>query len=222
VRDLMPITEQTAFQVKRKNVEKPFVVSDKYLVFPEVSKTEVTGFYVYGPGKAWYYDEVEEHDQRRQLTDLKSSGEYTLYSLVVQPEGLETLTLSYMPGYRDIETVANGPVVLGSSVLPVVGAIASREAKPFRMIYKNPGDLDETELKKWIFEHSSRRPAAATDIKITRSLAHLYTGQAKTDEQLWEPLREERQLRKHWVQTHNLDENAFRKLSRLLETSCKE
>jgi len=46
VRDLMPITEQAAFQSKRRQVEKPFMASEKFMAFPQVTKDAVTGFFV--------------------------------------------------------------------------------------------------------------------------------------------------------------------------------
>ena len=59
LRELMPITDRATLQNKRQEVEAPFVVQDKYLVFPEVSNGTVSGFYFYGPKGAAYYDAVD-------------------------------------------------------------------------------------------------------------------------------------------------------------------
>lgn len=99
VRDLLPVTEPADFQAHRRGLEKPFIINSKYMVFPEVTRTSVAGFYIYSEDKAWYYDAVESEDANaRPLAEFKD-GDLTLYDLVAQPAGLETITLHYMPGF---------------------------------------------------------------------------------------------------------------------------
>ena len=226
VRDLMPITEQAEFQSHRPGLERPFLPSPMYMVFPEVANATVTGFYIYAPaGKAWYYDAVEAEESRskRQLiADLKPEAPHFLLNLVAQPNGLETVSLLYLPGFGEMETTGEGPVMLGSSVLPVIGAFVSRPNSQLRLVYHNPADVGENDLKKWIYARSSRKPAAVSEIEITRKMMHLTTQKAKSHDQLWLPIQNELKLRKLWVQGHNLDEEAFHRLSEIMQTTCRE
>jgi hypothetical protein len=222
VRDLLPITAQAAFQGHRKDVEKPFMLSDKYMVFPEVRKGSVTGFFVYAAGNAWYYDSVEIKDaaeKSRPLGDLKRTGEFSLYSLVAQPQGLETIVLQFMPAFVNRETNGGGPVMLGASVMPVVGAFISRPNEQLSAAYRNPAEVDEASLKKWVSEHSSRRPTSA--MELDHQLLHLATKRTKSKNELWEPILNEIKVRREWVQNHNLDEKSFQQLGRLMESTCK-
>lgn len=218
VRDLMPITELAAHQVHRSGVEKPFTLLQKYIVFPEVTRGRLSGFFVYSDDKAWYYDSVEGG---QRLSDLKES-DLKMYDLVAQPNGLETLTISYLPGYRMGKSIRGGPVVLGASVLPVFGAVISPSNRDLRMVYHNPSDSSEDELKEWFYSHASRKPASVKDVQVRRQLLHLATLAPKRGEKLWEPLRAELKVRKAWVKTHNVDEASFRKLARLMDTTCRE
>jgi hypothetical protein len=223
VRDLMPITSQAAFQGHRKDVEKPFMLTDKFMVFPEVKKSAVTGFYIYSASNAWYYDSVtiKEGEKKRPLADLKRTGEFSLYSLVAQPEGLETIVLQFMPAFITHETNGGGPVMIGSTVMPVIGAFISRPNEQLTATYRNPGEVDDATLKKWVNEHSTRRPALAGTMEIDRQLLHLATGHAKSKSELWAPIFSEIKVRRQWVQSHNLDEKSFKQLSLLMESSCK-
>lgn len=225
VRDLMPITEAAAFQSKRQSVERPFMASPQFMVFPEVGSVGLTGFYIYSQGKAWYYDSTRARRSRvpaQPITDIKVDAEHTLLELVAQPLGLESVILRYLPGFGVKETTRSGPVMLGSSVLPVIGALVSRSDEQLRLIYNNPDEFSETELKQWIHSRSARRPANAKDIQIHRKMLQLSTLNSKTGEALWKPLKDELRLRKLWVQEHNLDEDSFKKLSLVLQSSCKE
>ena len=226
VRDLIPITEQAAFQSKRKQVEKPFMASEKYMAFPQVIKDAVTGFFLYSSGHAWYYDSVESADPSvietpRSIADLKRTNQFTLFNLVVQPTGLETVTLQYMPGFGNNETTQGGPVILGSSLMPVVGAFMSRTNEQLAVVFRNPREVDNDDLKRWVYEHLSRKPAAEGDITIEHQLLHLATRKELTKAELWRPMMDELKLRKVWVQNHNLDEDTFKKFSRIMETTCK-
>jgi hypothetical protein len=224
VRDLMPITEQSAFQSKRQGVEKPFMLTDKFMAFPEIKKSAVTGFYIYSRGHAWYYDSFEpkENPERKKpLADLNRVGHFSLYNLVAQPLGLETVMLQFMPGFGIDETTHGGPVMLGSSVMPVIGALMSRTNEQLISIYNNPADSDEQDIKRWIADHSSRRPADVNSIEIDKQMVRLTTSQVKSKTELWAPLKNELVVRKKWVQDHNLAEEAFRRLARVMDTTCK-
>ena len=224
VRDLMPITEQATFQGARSSVESPFVQSGKFIVFPEVSKDHLTGFFVYSKTSAKYFDAVETKDapaHQTAIADLHASSDHPVYSMVAQPDGLETVTLEYLPGFGAEETTGDGAVVLGSSVLPVVGALVSRANEQLHVAYRNPSEANEADIKNWIFTHSSRHPATANAVEINHQLMQLVTKRAKSQEDLWQPLKSELRLRKKWVQEHNLDESSFQSLSKVMETSCK-
>ncbi len=224
VRDLLPITEPAAFQSKRDHVERPFLLNEKYLVFPEVADKVVTGFYIYTADNAWYFDGLEGKAQPsiRQALRLFKPGDHTLYEMIAQPTGLETITLLYMPGYGIEDTTKRGPVALGASFLPVIGGMMSRTNQNLISVYHNPADAHESELQQWVYEHSSRKPASVKEIEVPRKMMQLITLQPKKSELLLSPLKNEYKLRKRWVQTHNLDEGSFRTLSRLMQTTCQE
>jgi hypothetical protein len=222
VRDLIPVSEQAAFQSKRKGFEKPFMVSERFMVFPEVNKDSVIGFFIYNAGHAWHYDSVEKSDGSLQpVLELKRDEPNTLLNLIAQPEGLETVTLQYMPSYGNTDTTQGGPVILGSSLLPVVGAFVSRPSEKLRTIFHNPKIVDESDLKQWIYDHSSRKPAAVKDIAVEHKIMHLASNKVLPESRLWEPLNSELKLRKHWVQEHNLNEATFKQFSHAMETTCK-
>ena len=203
LRDLLPVTAYGAFQHKRKNVEQPFMIGDRHMVFAEVNSKSrvVTGFYIYSRDGAAYYDAVlGESVAAQPLADLKKDK--TLYQLVVQPNGLETVTIYFQPGYKAKESNGGGPVALGVSVLPVVGAFVSRPEK-VDYVYQNPV--------------ANRAPAAFDGPK--GKLAKLVTKKPKSD--LWAPLAEEIELREAWSRNHNLDDATFRRLEQITQTSCK-
>lgn len=217
VRDLLPITGKAALHVKRSGVERPFSIADKYLVFPEVTSDRVTGFYVYAENKAAYYDMAGD----RMLEDFAVS-DLTLYELVAQPNGLETVTIGWLPGFRTGKTVSQAPVVLGSTIMPVVGAVVSRDAAALNSVYYNPGDVHESDLQEWIYHRmGSRKPASVKDVVVKKKLLHLGTREVKSAGELQAPLKAELAARKAWVRSHNLDEESFRKLARLMDGTCR-
>lgn len=225
VRDLIPVTEQAAFQGRRKSVEKPFMLNGKFMVFPEIAGPSVAGFYIYSAGgKGVYYDAIEQQEPKPELRSLVEipPSDHSMYELVAQPNGLETITIRYMPGYGYNDTTGKGPMLLGATLLPVVGAFVSRSAESLHLVYHNPAGVDEADLKKWVYEHTSRRPANVNDIEIQHKILRLATKKPKTGAALTLPLQEEFKLRKTWVQNHNLDEASFKKLSRVMEGSCRE
>jgi len=222
VRDLLPVTEAASFQVHRKGFEKPFMLSERFMAFPSISNDVVTGFFIYSADHAHHYDSVQNPDgSLTPLAALRRTNPNTLYQLVAQPDGLETVTLKYMPGYGQGESVKSGPVILGSSVLPVVGSFMSRTNAPLKVIYHNPMGLDEEVLKQWVYDHSTRRPANVQQLELDHQILHLATKTELDDKTLWAPLKRELELRKAWIQSHNLDEETFREFSRIKETSCK-
>lgn len=222
LRELMPITDRASLQNKRQEVEEPFIVSDKYIVFPEVSNGTVSGFYFYGPKGAAFYDAVDRGGKTVQIGDLKFKSAEGVYDLVAQPGGLETVTVSFLPGFKFAPTGKDGPVILGASVLPVIGALVSRPDLD-KSAYLNPKNANDTVIKKWMSEHwEGRRPAAVDDIPVNRTILKLKTVQDKSAEEQWKPLKAELKLRKGWIQTHNLDEKSFKQLSLAMEGSCKE
>ena len=194
------------------------------MVFPEVEGKTVTGFFVYREDKAWYFDALESKTPpvARQALRTFKSGDHTLYEMIAQPTGLETITLLYMPGFGAEDTTKNGPVALGASFLPVIGGMMSRTNQNLITIYHNPSEVHETDLQQWIYEHSSRKPASVKEIEVQCKMMQLITLQPKNSVLLWAPIKAEYKLRKLWVQTHNLDESSFRTLSRLMQTTCQE
>jgi hypothetical protein len=74
VRGLMGVTEHANLQLGRRGVEKPFFEGD-YMVFPEVSKRKLAGFFIYRGDKAWHYDAVEnlKHDNAMRRFSLLSA-----------------------------------------------------------------------------------------------------------------------------------------------------
>lgn len=222
LRDLMPITDRATVQTKRGDVEEPFIVDGKYVVFPEISNGTVTGFFFYGAKSAAYYDAAEVKGKIKSIGDMSFRRDEGIYDLVAQPAGLETVTVHYLPGFRLAPTGGDGPVVLGASVLPVVGAFVSRPDIE-KLAYNNPKSFTDSAVKKWMSEHmTERRPASVDDIVINSTILKLKTLQVKSGDALMKPLRQELKLRKAWVQSHNLDEKAFKQLTLTMEGSCKE
>ena len=137
-----------------------------------------------------------------------------------------------MPGFGADRTTANGPVVLGASVLPVVGAFVSRPAAPLRQVYYDPRTVSDHDLKEWVYKQatdklaadkpSTRKPSAVDEVQVPHQMMQLLTARPKSGDDLWKPLKAELALRKAWIQAHNLNESSFKSLSRLLQTSCKE
>ncbi len=227
LRDLMTITDRANFGSKRSGVEEPFLINDKFLVFPEVTNGVVSGFYVYSSQSSAYYDAIEGSSSSssiRHLGDLKFNAKVGVYELVAQPDGLETVTIPFLPGFQNNASGKSGPVVLGASVLPVIGAFVSRPAQP-KTAYHNPMAANENDLKKWISDHSGgRRPASKDlgDMEVPKTIARLKTVEKKNRGELMAPLMRELKLRRQWIQSRNLDEDSFKKLSLFMEGNCKE
>ncbi|MBX3022112.1 MAG: hypothetical protein KF799_10600 [Bdellovibrionales bacterium] len=218
LRDLMPITERGVFINQRKGVEDPFVVNNRHLVFPEVESGEVIGFYVYDETGAWHYDAVESKDGKQLIKDLKFDSSQGILELVAQPKGLETFSMTYLPGFNPKEPDQGGSVMLGSSVLPVVGAMISRPLPP-KNAFNNPATAYESDLRRWMSKHSSGRfPADDKKAEIKKTMRRLsLSGRGDA----WAPLDNELKLRQQWIRTHNLDEQAFRSFTRIMDGSCK-
>lgn len=228
VRDLLPVTDRASFQSKRQGVEEPFLLNDKYLVFPEVSNGTVSGFYFYGPKIAVFYDAIEIKGTRsvtRYIGDLKFRPSEGIYEMVAQPTGLETVTVSYLPGYQMASSGRGGPVMLGSSVLPVIGAFVSRPAM-HKAAYSNPSFANESDVKRWVAARSpnpgGRQPAAADKTEVVKTIVRLKTLHPKQEDELWRPLKQELKFRQDWIKTRNLDEKSFKQLTLIMEGSCKE
>lgn len=228
VRDLLPVTDRASFQSKRQGVEEPFLLNDKYLVFPEVSNSTVSGFYFYGPKLAVFYDAIEIKGTRsvtRYIGDLVFRPKEGIYEMVAQPAGLETVTVSYLPGYQMSSSGRGGPVMLGSSVLPVIGAFVSRPAMN-KSAYSNPSVANESDIKRWVASRSKtsggRTPAAADRLEVPKTIVRLKTLHEKPEDDLWRPLKQELKFRQDWIKTRNLDEKSFKQLNLIMEGSCKE
>lgn len=222
LRDLMPITDRSALQRKRNGVEEPFLVRDKYIVFPEVHGKSVTGFYIYSPDGGQYYDAADIKGQIQPLENVSFNRADGIYDLVAQPAGLETVIVPFLPGFRyTVRKNSGGPVVLGSSVLPVIGALVSRPNLDLTT-YHNPDDVNKNDLRRWFADRmGARAPASLEKVEIKRTLVKLKKSSAKSGAEVWAPLKAELQLRKTWVKDHNLDEKAFKQLSLVMEGSCK-
>ncbi len=228
VKDLMPVTDRASFHTKRVGVEEPFLANDKFLVFPEVSNGIVSGFYFYGTNTAVYYDAIEikgTKSETRYIGDLAFRARDGMFEMVAQPSGLETVTVSYLPGYQSNSSGRSGPVMLGASVLPVIGAFVSRPAMVKRA-YHDPSASNETDVKKWIAARtttgSDRMPASVDNVTINKTIARLKTLHGKSADDVMKPLKTEFKLRRDWVKSRNLDEKSFKQLSLIMEGSCKE
>lgn len=221
LRDMLPVTSHGSFQAKRKGVEQPFMVDDNHMVFPEVANKVVTGFYIYTREGGWYYDSVQAPDKPGEPISALNQRGKVLYQMVAQPGGLETVTLYYMPGYDARETNQEGPVMLGSSILPVVGAFVSRPEKT-EFVYQNPKEVSEDELKAWVYRNmSSRKPASASKIALTKMIVKLSVQNSKDGDAVLEPMKHELTLRRQWSENRNLDDQTFRSLTRVMQTTCK-
>lgn len=218
---LLPVTDRGVFQPKRKGFEQPFPAGNgKYLIFPEVGDGMVTGFYIYDRGHAAYYDMVERDGGAVKLTELRTEGK--VFDLVAQPDGLETVSIHFLPGYDPNDTDKNGPVMLGASILPVAGAFVSRP-KQRKITYYDPSATRESEVKAWLHRHAgSRAPASVADMPIRHEILHLTTRAVKAEGALWRPLDLELRLRRDWVKTRNLDDESFRALNRALQGGCRD
>ncbi len=224
LRDLLPLTDHGAYQRKRRDVERPFITGDKYIVFPEVRARKVTGFYVYDRGGAYFYDTIEIREEggirTLPISGLVEAKERPLYQMVAQPGGLETMTIFYMPGFKVGETNSNGPVALGASVLPVVGAFISRPEK-YDYVYQSPQDISDSRLQEWLVKHKGGR-APASEQKIARQIVSLSLKVRKNENELWRPLKQELRLRRAWIGNHNIDNQTFKEIRRAMDGSCKE
>lgn len=224
LRDLIPITDRATLGKKRKGVESPFFVNNRaYLVFPEIAAGRVSGFFMYGSKGAWYYDSIAEvSGGKTPIRELRPTGR-GVYELVAQPGGLETVAILFLPGFSDSQKNKDGPVVLGASVLPVVGALVSRPELSVNL-YSDPAKASDEEIGRWLkMKAPSRGPAAVdSDGKPIRTLVHLAALSVKDGKSLWEPLEHEFVLRRDWIKNHNLDERSFRNLTRVMDTTCRE
>jgi hypothetical protein len=103
----------------------------------------------------------------------------------------------------------------------VVGSFMSRTNAQLTVIYHNPTGVDDEVLKQWVYDHTTRRPASLKDLELDRQILHLAIKKKLEEKALWAPLKRELELRKSWIQNHNLDERTFRQFSHIKETSCK-
>ena len=221
LRDMLPITAHGSMQSQRKAVEPPFMLDAKHMVFPEVNNKIVTGFYLYDRTEAWYFDAFREGEKPLQPIGTLNTQAKTLFQMVAQPQGLETITIHYMPGYSARESNKDGPVILGASILPVIGAFVSRPDRT-EYAFQNPAGVNEDRLKGWVhFKSGCRKPAEANQIQIERRLVRLDTMKPKARERLFDPLNQELSLRQHWISSRNLDNKTFQALNRSLDTNCK-
>jgi hypothetical protein len=224
LRGLISVTEQASLQDKRKGVDKPFFEGD-YLVFPEVTRKRLAGFFVYKGTKAWHYNAVErlKNNNAKHQFSINSAPfkDTSLYQMVTQPDGFRTLTLLYLPGLLGEDSLVSAPVALGSTVLPVIGAIGAKNRLP-KAVYNNLANSSEDEIKAWIYPKLRRKPANFRDVTVRRTMIRLASKGDTKGERLWEPLNAELGLRREWIQTHNLDTASFQKFSQLLEGPCRE
>ena len=229
--DLLPLTSHALLQGYRKGFEEPFLVNAQYLVFPEVANGKLSGLFIFDSKHAWHYDSVAAAAESENepgampvtasipISALVFDSSQGIFDLVAQPNGLETVTVSYLPGFNPLATDKDGPVILGASVLPVVGAFVSRPEQR-RIAYFNPARATDGELKKWFLSHGSgRRPAENPTAEVKRTIRRLHLTKAAPND--WHPLQTELDLRRQWIQDHNLDEATFRQLSRVMESTCK-
>lgn len=224
--EIMPITDRMTLNTKRKGIEAPFVLNDRFVVFPAVKSQRVVGFYIYGENSASYYDAVEvqvgQTTVQRSLEHLKFSAERGIYDLITQPDGIETISIEYMPGFDPQSTLTNGPVVLGASVLPVVGAFVSRPEYQ-KVIYHNPKRATDTEVKNWAYSQMAggRKPAAEAELpEVHKTVVKLLKSHSQKSEVTWAPLRQELRIRRAWIKENNLDTESYKILNRALAMGC--
>lgn len=205
LRDLIPVTDKVSFHQGRVGFERPFVVSGKFVVFPEVKGSKLTGFFVYSQKSRKYYDAVRAN-LKSSLAKAKSVSELAsgiVYDLVAQPDGLETITVSYTPQLAVESSRTPSGAAFGSSMLPVVGALVElQEKKKTVTVYNDPNKSSQASM-------------------FDRKLLQLTTKKMKSAEELLSPLRSELKMRKAWIQQANLDNDSFRELNRILQTSCR-
>jgi hypothetical protein len=226
LRDFMNVADRGAFHVQRKFFEGPRLLQGKYIVFPEVGAGRVTGFFLYDEKSAWYFDGVELGGRAVEMGEVKADSQLGVLMMTAQPNGLETVTVPFLPGFSLYDSDTDGPVALGSSVLPVVGAFVSRPGQR-KISYYDPSQSTDTEVMDWLGRHTSPRgPAAAGGDggkkELPRTLVKMVVMHAKTGDALWLPLKTELKIRRAWVQGHNLDQQTFKKLRRAMESSCGE
>jgi hypothetical protein len=219
LREMLPITDRGSFQIHRKGFEAPFPIGEKYIVFPEVKTAKVTGFFVYDSNHAWYYDTIENAGVRQAIAELQPETSTGILVLTAQPNGLETVSIPYLPSYNPRGTDKHGPVMLGSSVLPVVGAFVSRPQQR-DISYFDPTVNTKAELKAWLSAHalSRRSPAGVSEAgEVGRTIVKMLTAHPKSENHAWDPVDMELKIRRDWVQNHNIDEQTFKKISRVIE-----
>jgi hypothetical protein len=202
LRELLPVSDKVTIHGERKGWEKPFLVNDKFIVFPEVKEGKVTGFYVYGKKRGQYYDLVQSPSKKvLRRTGLTELALGTIYDMVAQPEGLETVTIAFAPALKSIPSRTPSSAALGASMLPVVGAfVALQEKQDSRPVYVWPDPLQ-----------SENKP---------RKLLQLASSSTKSAQELLEPVQNELEIRKKAIQKANLDDATFKDLSRILQHSC--
>jgi hypothetical protein len=202
LRELLPITDKVSTHGDRKDWEKPFLVNDNFIVFPEVKDGKVSGFYVYGKKRGQYYDVAQSPSKKiLKRTTLAELTQGAIYDMVAQPEGLETVTIAFAPQLKNIPSRTPSSAALGASMLPVVGALMALQEKPESRTVYTPPDPHQTEGK-------------------TRKLMQLGTATIKSQEEIFEPVKQELELRKKWLQKANLDDATFKDLNRILQHSC--
>ena len=219
LRDLLPVTAPALLQKRRVGFEEPFMVGEsRYMVFPEVADGKLRGFFIYDRTQAWHYDGMEDGSS---LQDLHFDSAQGILELVAQPNGLETVRISYLPGYNPRRPPLEGAAMLGSSVLPVVGALVSRPGLSDKIAYHNPDRVPSSDLKAWFQSQAGGRApasASASNQELTRTLRRLRRAPSRASD--WRPLESELQLRRTWIRSHNLDEKSFRQFNRLMQTTC--
>ncbi len=224
--EMMPISDRLSLGTARKNIEAPFVLRDRYVVFPAVKAKKVVGFYIYSDKKASYYDSVEVDlgatRVQRDLAKLEFSADHGVFDLITQHDGLETISIEYLPGFDPSTTDSTGAAVLGASVLPVVGAFVSRPNQE-KISYYNPKKATEAEIQNWVYSQmqGSRRPANASDLPaVEKTVLKLKVKGRMSKDELLRPLREEIKIRRNWLKTNNLDEKTWSELNRILSMGC--
>lgn len=230
LRDLLPATERGRGQIKRAGLGEPFLANTLDIVIPARQGRQVTGFYLYRGTRAWFYDHaVNARAVRTRIRDLRFVASDGIYDLVAHPEGVETVSIPFLPEFDPMEKEAAGPVMLGSSILPVIGAFVSRPDRE-DTAYINPRTLVPDDLQAWARRHGGGRSpaaaqstatAAASTEPLPTTILRLEATEMPTAD-LWRPLENELRARRAWVQTHNLDQQSFVVLTRAMAGACRD
>ena len=232
LKTLLPLTKDRADVIRPDGTEPPFMINENYLAFAAAEKGRVAGFYVYDHDQAWYYDTVERPGGapgRTPLKALRADRDSGVIELTAQPNGLETIAISHLPGFGPnflaVEATYANTAILGASVLPVVGAFIPHP-KGRDLAYHDPRRVKPRDLETWFTRQglvaTERTSTSDHEGSIARTILKLAVGTAKTPRELWAPLDREIERRRAWVKQNNIDLVTFGGLNKAMQNGCRQ